>query len=301
VIRILHAVLRFAVRRPAIVFLAALGGVLLAMLVAVNMQREPAWLGPVILTCLWTAFAAVVQALRVLWHQSFPRFLVLGALIAVVGIMYYRESGDLALGALASSPLPLAAVLELLLRWLRASRGSLWLDAPVQEAPAKTAAVSVSSPGLWRRHRGGCLGALALALVFLSLFVWQLTVPGRHANATRERLRPGMTFAEIVEAAETPFDCSITPRADIVTGPSLLVITAEGDRRSLRAGNGPVRELTPADLRTELVARASELSAHRELWVWFTFRAVLPLRVSVLVKLDEKGLLMDVGPNRAWD
>jgi hypothetical protein len=110
-----------------------------------------------------------------------------------------------------------------------------------------------------------------------------------------------MTFAEIVEVALTPFVCSITPRADIVTGPSLFVITAEGDRRSLQAGDGPVRELTPTDLRAELVARASELSAHRELWVWFTFRGALPLRVSVLVTLDERGLLREVGPNRVWD
>jgi hypothetical protein len=297
----LRAVLRFAVRRPAVAFLAALGALML-LPALVPYGPEPAWVPAVGMSCFTLAYAAVVQSLRVLWYQSRSKFLVLGSLFVFIAGLTVQGGGGLWAAAFALSPLLLAAVLDQLIRRLRAARGPLWLDPPVQETPAETAAVAVPNPGIWRRHRGGCLGALALALVFLSFFVWQLTVPGRHANATRERLRPGMTFAEIVEAAEAPFDCSITPRANIVTGPSLFVITAEGARRSLRAGAGPVRELTPTDLRAELAARAAELSTHRELWVWFTFRgAVLPLRVSVLVTLDENGLLREVGPNRVWD
>jgi hypothetical protein len=299
----LRGLLRFAVGRPAVVFLAALGGVIAILLVASGREREPAWIGPLILGCLATAFVAVVQALRVLWHQSLPRFLVLGSLILAIGILYLRESGDMALAALAWSPLGLAAALELALRWLRASRGPLWLDRPAGGASAEEEApASLPKPGFWRRHRGGCLGALALALLFLASFLWQLTLPGRHATAARGRLRPGMTVAEIVAVAEAPFTCTIVTPADAATGAPLYVITADRDRRSLRVGDAPAKELTPAGLSAELVGRGAPLSTERELWMWFTFRGVmLPLRVSFRVTLDEKGLLKEVGPSRSWD
>jgi hypothetical protein len=102
----LRGVLRVAVGRPAVVFLAALGGGILILAVAATRQPEPAWIGPPILGCLATAFLAVVQSLRVLWQRSLPKFLVLGSLILFIGILYFRESGDMALAALAWSPLP---------------------------------------------------------------------------------------------------------------------------------------------------------------------------------------------------
>lgn len=135
----LRGVLRFAVGRPAVVFLGALGGVVVTMLGAIAAGLE-AWMGPPILACLATAFLAVVQSLRVLWHQSLPGFLVLASLILVIGIQSLRAGGEMALAALAWSPLGLAAALELTLRWLRASRGPLWLDRPAGEASAETAA-----------------------------------------------------------------------------------------------------------------------------------------------------------------
>jgi hypothetical protein len=294
----LRRTLRFAASRPAVVFLAALGGIALIMLVATNSQQEPAWITPLILGCLATAFVAVVQSLRVLWHQSLPRFLVLGSLIVLIGIHYLRESEDIAVAALAWSPLPLAAALELALRWLRARRGALWLDRPPSGATA-TAPASAPHLGLWRRHRGGCLGALSLVLVFAVSFVWQLTLPGRHADTARSRLRPGMAVADILGTVEAPFTCTISLPANTSTAAPLYAITADGDRRTLRVGEGPVKELTPTDLRAEFAKHAAALSAYRELWVWFTFRsAMLPLQVSVLVTLDENGRLKEVGPNR---
>jgi hypothetical protein len=293
-----RAVLRFAVRRPALVFLACIGA-FFVLAFSRGDGPEPAWVGPVVVSLAATGFLSVVQGLRVLWRQSRNKLLVLSSLFVLIAVLTLRSGGGWAAAALALSPLLLAAVLELAIGRLRAARGPLWLDGPAGASQAERPP-SAERAGLWRRNRWGCLGVLAILALFAATFFWQLVLPGRHAAAARTRFQKGMSVAEIVSAAEMPYSCMVTAPADPPTRPAPPPYWLWSDRTgySLRVGDSPSRMLTRDALLAEL--GGADLSAYRE--VSFTFYSrMVPLRVSFTVALDERGRLKEVGPSRSWD
>jgi hypothetical protein len=289
-----RSVLRFAVSRPGVVFLIALAGF---ATVLASSDTEP-WVMPLLGVCLPLTYLAAVQGLRVSWHSSRARAFLLAALLALVGAPWWGKSPLVAV--LLWSPLAVAVLLELVLPKLRASRGPLWLDGPDGPKAAEARPAAAGRPGFWRRNRSGCLFGLGLLTVVLAAFLWQVTTPGRHAAAAQARLVPGMSVAEIVGAAESPYMCTIAAPGNRVTGegPPLYRIWADRSGYWLTVGDGRSRKLTRDGLVGEL--GGAPLSPYRR--VSFTFRSSsLPLSVSFTVTLDDSGRLKEVGPSRAWD
>ena len=296
----LKPVLRFAVARPGTLFLAALGGAVIVSWAATPGEHDPAWQEPLLGGCLALAYLAAVQGLRVSWYESRAKAIVLASLFALVGGLLLQSGGGALATAIALSPVALAVALERVLRGLRASHGPLWLDGATEARGVEAPPATAEKPGFWRRNRWGCLGLLALLMLAVVAFLWQLTIPGRHAAAARARLVPGMSVAEIVGTAESPYMCTIVAPGDPSSGeaPPVYRIWADRGGYSLTIADGRSRRLARDALLAEL--RGAALSSYRE--VAFTFRtSTLPLNVSFRVTLDAAGRLKEVGPSRTWD
>ena len=136
---------------------------------------------------------------------------------------------------------------------------------------------------------------------------WRITLPGRLAAATHERIRPGATLRDVLTVAEEYWDatgsrCSGGVESFQVFTPSRtpsgsLMIRREGakgydDREEVRFGSRP-------DL-LRLFDERPELRTCRRLGFTFLVMGVPP-RTSFAVEFGEDGRVLRVTPPHSWD
>ncbi len=155
--------------------------------------------------------------------------------------------------------------------------------------------------------RPGCVVALLLVTGACGWAWWRITLPGRLAAATHERIRAGASLRDVLSVAEQYWDvtgsrCSggvesfqvFTPGR---TASGSVMIRREGskgydNREEVRFGSRP-------DLLRVFLERP-ELRTCRRLG--FTFLVVgVPPRTSFAVEFGDDGRVLQITPPRSWD
>jgi len=262
--------LAHAARNPAPVLL----GLVILTGVTSTVSEPLAWILGV------AAFGMLLQMLRVLWRRSRVLTLILTVGLPALAIMMTPRYQMNAALFLMFVPAALAAILEVLSRRV----GGFLKAAPVPVAEAdvpRTKAQGYRNPAI--------LAGLFLAS-FAVFFVWSLNVPGREADAFKQRIRPGMRLSEVVIASFS-------------TGRHTVRIDAEEGAPALRVGTsaafvGHESANTESAVRALLDRRAPELRLKA---LSFMFLTSVPVRSSILVRFGPDGTVTAVeGPfNRA--
>jgi hypothetical protein len=162
------------------------------------------------------------------------------------------------------------------------------------------------------KKKSGCLGrGCIVAVLFLAVVCgwvgWRITLPGRLAASTHERIRPGARLRDVIAVAEQYWDvmgshCSEGIESFQVFTPSRtasgsVMIRREGakaydDRESVRFGSRP-----------ELIQIFDErpgLGSCRRLAFTFLVTGVPP-RSSFAVEFGEDGRVFKITPPHSWD
>lgn len=157
------------------------------------------------------------------------------------------------------------------------------------------------------RRRLGCVVVSLLITGFCGWSWLRLTLPGRLASATHEKIRPGASLRDVVAVADRYWDatgssCSGSVESFQVFTPGLgasgsLLIRGAGsqgsaDREELRFDSKP-------ELLRLFDARPEFLTCRR---VGFTFLVTgVPARTSFAVEFGGDGRVIRVTPPHSWD